>query len=47
MSEPTIPLLILIVWTAALLWRMVHDERARRKETQHDDHGSSQQSSQT
>ncbi len=47
MSEPTIPLLILIVWTAALLWRMVHDDRARRKEAQNNAHGSSHHSSQT
>ena len=47
MSEPTIPLLMLILWTAALLWRMVRDDRARRKETHPHDRGSSRDASQT
>ena len=47
MSEPTIPLLILILWTAALLWRMVRDDRARRKETHTHDDGSSRNASET
>lgn len=29
MQEATIPLIILVVWMGAILWRVVHDDRLR------------------